>query len=557
MSQNDNGLVPAKDLFFKLLQNAGAHNIFGNPGTTEFPFMDALADHPGINYRLAIHDAVAVGMAVGFSQTTGAPSVVNLHATPGMTNALGNIYNAHKSKVPVIVTAGQVDTHIHLTEPPLWGPMVDIVKPITKWAYEVKHAEELVSATRRALHIALTPPYGPVFLSLPADVLDGLVPDEDVSFTPLEINDSPNDDSVANILSLLENSQAPMLVVGDGLAQSKEHAAAVAFAELFGARVVTERIAPTVAFPTGHPQYFGSIGFDGRAIAETFNKHDLVIIAGASRLIPIVPDPELKIRADLKVIQIDQDSWEVAKVLQPSVGLIADPGRVLKRVVELAKSTEPSAAAQERILNLAIEHAAIVEKRAERREREQDAKPIAVSNVVTQLAAHIRPQDIVFDESLTSTPVLTQFADWNSGQYYGIKGTCLGWGLPAALGAQMAAGDSARMVSFIGDGAMMYAPQTLWSAAHYNMPLVVIVVNNRSYKILKEGMKYYREGQEKPYFAMDLENPAIDYVKLAESMGVTAERIENPEDVSAALQRAFASTGKPYLLEILVDRTVN
>lgn len=544
----------AKDIFLRLLTEAGVDVLFGNPGTTEFPLMDALADVPELRYYLGLHDAVAVGMAHGHTLVTGRPAAVNLHAGPGVANAMGNLYNAYKSGVPLIVTAGQVDTRIHLHEPPLWADTVKLAATVTKWAHEVTHPAGLPHATWRALTIALTPPVGPVFLSLPADVLDGSAEPVGVPFSPPARARMPSADAVSRVAEALQQAKRPVLVVGDGVAKAAAADAAVRLAETAALKVLAERIPPTIAYPTTHPLYFGTVGASGAAIAETLQDADVLIIAGASRLVPVVRSDAWVLSPHTTVIQIDEDPWELGKVFPYDLGIFAGIRETLDLVNQALDEGEGDGEWRQRAAvrreSLARQTAALGERRLREACAEADAEPIAVSRVVRELQSATAGRALVFDESLTSTRVLLEHHSFPAGGFYGIKGTCLGWGLPAAVGAQLAAPDRPT-VAFVGDGAAMYSFQALWSAVHYDAAVTVIVVNNRSYKILKEGMRSYRGGADGPYPAMDLDRPAIDYVALAQSMGMEARRVVRSADLEAALDWALGDG--PTLLEVLVD----
>lgn len=544
----------AKDIFLRLLTEAGVDVLFGNPGTTEFPLMDALADVPELRYYLGLHDAVAVGMAHGHTLVTGRPAAVNLHAGPGVANAMGNLYNAYKSGVPLIVTAGQVDTRIHLHEPPLWADTVKLAATVTKWAHEVTHPAGLPHATWRALTIALTPPVGPVFLSLPADVLDGSAEPVGVPFSPPARARMPSADAVSRVVEALQQAKRPVLVVGDGVAKAAAADAAVRLAETAALKVLAERIPPTIAYPTMHPLYFGTVGASGAAIAETLQDADVLIIAGASRLVPVVRSDAWVLSPHTTVIQIDEDPWELGKVFPYDLGIFAGIRETLDLVNQALDEGEGDGEWRQRAAvrreSLARQTAALGKRRLREACAEADAEPIAVSRVVRELQSATAGRALVFDESLTSTRVLLEHHSFPAGGFYGIKGTCLGWGLPAAVGAQLAAPDRPT-VAFVGDGAAMYSFQALWSAVHYDAAVTVIVVNNRSYKILKEGMRSYRGGADGPYPAMDLDRPAIDYVALAQSMGMEARRVVRSADLEAALDWALGDG--PTLLEVLVD----
>jgi benzoylformate decarboxylase len=158
--------------FLELLKAEGVAQIFGNPGTTELPIMHALADHPDMGYVLGLQEAIVLAMADGYARASGKLAACNVHVAPGLGNAIGALYTAHVSGTPLIVTAGQQEQGHGLMEPLLYAPLVPIAAPVVKWATEVARLADLPRIVHRAAKIALTPPTGPVFISLPGDILN-------------------------------------------------------------------------------------------------------------------------------------------------------------------------------------------------------------------------------------------------------------------------------------------------------------------------------------------------------------------------------------------------
>src|SRR3978361_1666025 len=164
-------MMPGKTALLELLKQEGVRVMFGNPGTTELPLMDAFAAERDIRYVLALQEAPAMGMADGYAQASGQLACVNLHAAPGLGNAMGMLYDAQKAGAPIIVTAGQHEQRFNFTEAVLWAALPVIARPFVKWSEEVRRLADLPRAIHRAAKTALAPPTGPVFLSLPGDIL--------------------------------------------------------------------------------------------------------------------------------------------------------------------------------------------------------------------------------------------------------------------------------------------------------------------------------------------------------------------------------------------------
>src|SRR3954451_20023363 len=173
-----------RDALFEVLATEGVTHVFGNPGTTELPFVDALVDHPELDYVLALQEARVVAMADGYAQATGRPAFVNVHTMAGLGNAIGNLTNAVANRTPLVVTAGTADRRPRIADPLLSGDLVGLAQGVSKWGHEVRHPEELGTVLRRAFNDAATAPAGPVFVALPQDLVDqehdGAVPPKSV-----------------------------------------------------------------------------------------------------------------------------------------------------------------------------------------------------------------------------------------------------------------------------------------------------------------------------------------------------------------------------------------
>src|SRR3954469_17063739 len=243
-------------LFLDLLAAQGVRHIFGNPGTTEMPLNDALFGDRRFQYILGLQEVPVMAMADGYAMASGGLGVVNLHISCGLGNAMGMLYNAHREGTPLIVTAGQQDRRLMFEEPILWGQMVEVARPWTKWACEVSRVQDLPAAVRRAARTALTPPTGPVFLSLPIDVQMEIAGDLDVS--PIKLPDwrvRPPAEAVARAAELLVAAKNPAILTGSRVTERDAMNELVAVAEALGAPVITESGTThgRLAFPSDHP----------------------------------------------------------------------------------------------------------------------------------------------------------------------------------------------------------------------------------------------------------------------------------------------------------------
>src|SRR4051812_9289743 len=252
-------MMSGKSAFLELLRQEGVRMIFGNPGTTELPLMDALAAERELRYILALQEAPAVGMADGYVQASGQCAMVNLHAAPGLGNGLGMLYDAQKAGSPILVTAGQHEQRFNFTEPLLWADLPTIARPFVKWSEEVRRLEDLPRAIHRAVKTALAPPTGPVFLSLPGDILTDSA-DLELG-TPSRVATGIRGDAaaIARAASIIARAHSPVILAGDAVPQGNALQEVVALAEALGAPVYDEGMASRTMFPSSHPLYRGAV----------------------------------------------------------------------------------------------------------------------------------------------------------------------------------------------------------------------------------------------------------------------------------------------------------
>ncbi|MBC7495662.1 MAG: thiamine pyrophosphate-binding protein, partial [Sphingomonadaceae bacterium] len=312
-------------LFLDLLRANGVTHVFGNPGTTELPLVDAFAAETGIRYILGLNEVVVLGMADGYAQASGRLAVANLHAAPGLGNAMGMLYNAAKAGAPILVTAGQQDTSIALTEPLLWADLATLARPLVKWSHEVARVDDLPRSVHRAAKVALTAPTGPVFLSIPGDVLTADAAGID-PMAPTRIGGRVRADaaSLAAAADLIAAATAPLIFAGDAVPRSDAHPELAALAEAIGAPVYLEGMANTAAFPSDHRLYAGSVARMTPAVRALTDGHDLIISIGADLLTQSQAAGVEALAPGKALIHFDDDPWEVGKNFPATVGLVGN-----------------------------------------------------------------------------------------------------------------------------------------------------------------------------------------------------------------------------------------
>jgi benzoylformate decarboxylase len=541
------------------LRAASVTHLFGNPGTTELPFLDAL-DGAGLEYVVALQEATAVAAADGYAQASGRVGVVNVHVAPGLANGLAILHSAARARSPLLVTAGQQDTRLLLTEPILAGDMVRMAEPFTKWSYEIRGADDALPALRRALTVALTPPTGPVFLSLPMDVMVETA-DEPVSAPPpVAGRVEPERGAIERAAAALAAARAPVVIAGDGVARAHAMDDLVALAEMLGAAVHGEPIFRRTSFPGTHPLWRGGLFPTAAGVRKALERADTVLVVGATAFMWFLHTPGSPFRPGLPVVQVDDSAWEVGKTYPVDVGIVADPRaalRALRAAVDARMDAAARAAAHERATAIRQAKAEHARRLAAGAEADATRVPVSTAYLMHTLASLVPDDVVIVDESASSLPHVLRHLPFDApDSFFGSKTGTLGWGMGAALGVQLAL-PGRKVVATIGDGSVMYAPQALWTAARYRLPVTYVVANNASYAILKAGMLALGLPSAKRgvFPGMDLVEPEIDYVGLARALGVRAERVDKPAALRDTLAACLAHPG-PSLVDVAIDRGV-
>jgi benzoylformate decarboxylase len=552
-----------KQILLETLAAEGVEYIFGNPGTTESPLLDALLDYPRFQYIVSLQEAVAVSMADAYAQASGKVAFCNLHVAPGLGNGLGSLYNAWEGRSPLVVTAGQQDTRMRLRDPLLSHDLVAMAAPLTKWSVQAERADELPLLLNRAFKIARETPSGPVFVSLPIDVMEQETALPALAPARLYAHAPPDPAGVDEAAALLLSAQSPLIVCGDGVARAGAQAQLVALAELLGAPVMGEVLPSRMNFPTTHPHYRDRMGgSDAAMIRQSLGNVDTVLLVGGEFFEEVWFAPGSPFPDNAVLIQIEAAPRLMAHNYPVNVGLLADPKLALAALhAAISRKADDrfrarSEAGRKKQLELKT---ADVERQAARAKQGWEKLPMGTARLMLEIKAALPGDAIIVQESITATPDLTRTVFFSRpDDFFGPRGGGIGQGLPSAIGVKLAH-PGRPVVCLSGDGSSLYTIQALWSAAHHKIPVVFIILHNRVYRILKLNMNRYRKdfgvGGERPHPHMDLTDPEMDFVAIAQGFGVQAQRIERPEQVGPALKAALAS-GKPVLLDVMVDGTV-
>ena len=518
-------LSTVREVTYQVLRELGMTVIFGNPGSTELPFLrDMPAD---FQYVLGLHERSAAGMAIGYALGTGRAAFANLHSIASSGNGLSSLVDAWHGHVPLVVTTGQQDRRQRLAEAFLSSQAIDTVKPYVKWAHEPIRAEDVPSAIARGFYLAMQPPMGPVFLSIPMD--DWTHPCAPVNVRKISAPASPDKAALAEVAAAIDGATNPVLIAGSQIEEDGAWQEALALAEHLDADVYQQPIPPRWTFPRRHPLFRGGLLPAQAPLADQLADYDVVVVLGAPIFLYYAYVPGDTVKPGTKLFQLTNSPLDAASALGGSgiVGNLADGARYLRTHTKArpAKTRKPFSA---------------------------PAQPSSDSPMTPAYLFHVlnrvMPRDaIVCEECPSSKGDLDRYIFLDEPKsFYSVPNGVLGFGLPAAVGLQLA-NPKRRVVCPVGDGSIQYSIQALWSAAQYKAPVVFVVLRNGDYSALKSFCDFTNVGRN--VHGMDI--PGIDMAKIAEGYGMASKKVEEPEQLEAALKAAFASQG-PFLVDVRV-----
>ncbi|MGW0555824.1 thiamine pyrophosphate-binding protein [Streptomyces sp. NPDC002926] len=567
------------DAMLEILRDEGVTRVFGNPGTTELPFVEAVTAAPDLQYVLGVQEASVVAMADGYARATGRPAFVSLHIAAGLANGMVGLLNAGRSRTPLVVTAGQQDRRHLAQDPMLSGDLVGIARAVVKHTFDVQHAHDLPGMLRRAFALAAQPPAGPVFLSIPMDLLEEEAP-----------IDPPVPRSVRGGLGpaagwpeaaeRLAAARRPAIVAGDGVGRDGAMAEMVALAEAIGATVFHQPMHDGVDFPTVHPLSAGMLDARNSAIRAALEGHDVVFIAGTRAFMAHHYEPGSPIPAGTEVIQLDDDPGEPGRNFPVALGLAGGiRGTLAALAAQLAGKVPAAPGRVEAIGRVHEATRAQVRKRALAGYGDAPMDPLAAVHAVV---SGLPVDAVVVEEAITSGLLLRSVLPLERPRsYVHTVGGGLGSGIGAAIGSRM--GDPTRpVVAVLGDGCTLFGLQGLWSAARYDVPVTFVVMNNGEYRTLKETAARRERGRAARRRAggqeltpprldlppardclgltdgvagrpdgLDLAPPELDFTRVAAFFGITAVRARSTDHLAETVAWA-AGRAEPVLIDVPV-----
>ncbi|MCE5253314.1 MAG: thiamine pyrophosphate-binding protein [Actinomycetia bacterium] len=547
-----------KQALAELLREEGVEYVFGIPGATEIQFMDGLERCLDIRYMLGLHEVVCVGMAEGYARVTGKPGVLNLHTATGMAAASPLLYNARNGRVPLVVTCGQNDSRLLQRDPQLTGDIVGIGRIHAKWSEEIARARDIPTVIRRAFKLATQPPMGPVVVSIPQNLLQ-----EELDFSPAGRASvcravRPDASGVEHAVELLITARAPVLIVESGVTRADALDEVVHLAELVGAPVYQPWMAD-VNFPVTHPQYLGDLDPSGSRAAEVLSQADLLIGIGCPLFAEGFVNAACPVPPATKIIHIDDDPWEIGKNLPTECGLQGDIKATVRQIssaLETALASDARERAAQRAAKIRAQKAAMEAAWQAETATGYDASPISIGRLMAELRNIVNDRTVIVDECWSASAALRATLPLERPLSYlrARGGGSIGEGLPVALGVKLGRPDK-QVVAVVGDGSAAWSMQTLWTAAHYRIPVTYVIMNNGTYrqvKIVRRAVLGVQGPLDEKHVGMDIDEPVIDFSGLARSLGVEGRRVSDPDQVGDALRSAIASE-QPRVVEVMVE----
>lgn len=549
--------LSGKHAFMQMLRAEGVRYIFGNPGTSEAPFIGILHEYPDLEYVMVVQEGVAIGMAEGYARASGEVGFVSLHIDNGLANGFSLMIDQKRTGSPVVITAGNKDIR-HLAGGR--SDLSEMAAPFAKWSAEISHPEQVPSVMRRAFQEARTPPTGPVFVALSGNAMDDMADIAIEPSTAIHGEPRPESSAVDAAADALAGASSPLLIVGDRVHSSGAAGAAASLAETIGAPVYGH-VTGHMPFPTDNPLWCGALSLRSEDGLDALDNADVILAVGC----PVFEDFFYRsgnfVGDDTTLIHVDSDSSQIGRKEPTDIGIWASPLHALAEIdIEVGErmSDEMSDAVARRRARIAAENAARNAAFQELVASGWDRTPIPPAVLGKALGDALPHGSNVFNDSISSTGMIQAgIAHRTDLNVMGARGGAIGWGIGATMGMKLANPDSPT-IGIVGDGSAMMTVQGLWTAVNHDIPVTYVICNNAAYRILKVNMNVYHSISEMPppelYNAMDFTTP-FDFKAQAEAYGGIGIRVEHADDIKPAIDEAVAS-GKPACVDVILDGSV-
>ncbi|GAA2140959.1 benzoylformate decarboxylase [Actinomadura napierensis] len=514
-----------RDAVFDFCRRAGMTTVFGNPGSTELRmFRDFPED---FDYVLGLQEIVAVGAAAGHALAKGTPALVNLHSAGGVGHALGAVFNAYRDRVPMVIVAGQQTRAMLPTRPFLGADEPETFpRPYVKWSRQTARAEDVPAAFAEAYQVAMTPPRGPVFLSVPEDDWDR--PAEPIPHREVRAAFAPDPAGLRETADALNGAESPVIVVGHGVEDEDATSLVVELAERACAPVWISPLSGRSGFPEDHALFQGFLPPVRDQLAARLEGHDVVLVLGAPVFNYHVHSEGRYIPEGARLFHFDCDPSQTAWAPVGTSVLTTVRAGVAGLLELVEKADRPTPGPRERL------------------SRPQASDPIDAALVIESLRERLPEDAVVVEEIPSHRDVFHARLPFSRpGSFLTMGSGVLGWSLPMGVGRALASSGE-RIVCVLGDGAIMYSVQALWTAAQRRLPMTVIVLDNGGYGAIR-GLGR-RIGLDSIPGA---DISGIDFVTLARGLGCPGRAVADAADVDAALEEALTHDG-PFIVSVRV-----
>lgn len=534
--------------------------VFGLAGSEEVGFLDALVDRDQLNYVTCIHENAAMAMADGYSRATGKTSIVNLHSVAGAAYALGQMVSCYRDRTPVVVTAGRQTTEYRGSNGFLEAPNLHkLPSEYAQWTWDVTSANTIAETLRRAFMLSEAPPGGPTFLTFSKDHWETRVTSAEIiprSRSKVDSIVPAKESDIKRIADYLIAAKRPMLFLDDDCVRQDISVEVQEIAELVGAGVSLGARMPCV-YPNTHSHFCGNFGID-QELAQSI---DCFWALGGHMFKVVNKSPIPWVRRDAKIIHTSLAGSEVGRNYPVDIAVVASVKATAQAVLAELKARDVSGKDDSWVHNYTKARRTAMDEKAT---REHDWTPISTSRLMKELDAQVADDAAVVTELILSKYHLWDYfkidhqKPFDKRRYnYATNSGVLGWGLAASIGVKM--GNPTRETwCFTGDGSFNFGSQALWSASRYDVPIGIVIFNNGEYAANRKAQNFYRgrSSETGNYIGVNLKHPDIDYAKMAESYSIRGERIENPDDLSAAISRCREemANGRPYVLDVRIER---
>ncbi|HTK35295.1 MAG TPA: benzoylformate decarboxylase [Caulobacteraceae bacterium] len=519
------GSTTVRDATLALLREFGMTTLFGNPGSTELTMFRNFPDD--FRYVLGLQESVVLGMADGYAQATRNAAFVNLHSAVGVGHAAGNLFTAFRNQTPLVVTAGQQARSIMLYEPFLYADQAtEFPKPYVKWSVEPARAEDVPAAIARAYYVAMEPPQGPVFVSVPADDWDRLCD----PVTPRRVSRTVAGDAemLADAAAALAAARRPVIVVGAGVARDQAWDEVIALAERHNAPVWVAPFSARNSFPENHRLFGGFLAASRDSIVKNLTGFDLILTLGGPLSTYHIEGVGPHTPPDAEVFQLvdnpTQAAWaptgtSIVTHMKSGIQALLNGPQPVTRVAPAARVPAPRLTGQ----------------------------PMTDRYLLQQIAA-LRPAGSIIVEEAPSSrvPMHDYLPITEKDTFYTCSSGGLGHGLPAAIGVALGRPKD-KVIAVIGDGSSLFAIQALWTAAQMKLPISFVIVKNNRYEALIHFGRLFGLQQ-----LQGATLPEVDFCAIARGHGVPSTYVDDPAKLDAALKASFEADG-PTLVEVLVD----